>query len=403
MSTRTPRPRSASRFGALAAALTSAIGAHNNASAQETRGLAPVPLPADVVIDDIHSTFVSPGCRFVATVVVHNAGGSDATDITVRLNPPDGYNAVLTQVDLAILPAGAFMPIPFAVDADCVEGFAFLGATVYDNGLPADSSGSFILNQETELANNAFVYEAEPERAHQTEGRDGRWSAVGIRPLIGARSIELASRTCWRTAASSETTPDAPIAFVVRSPDDADLHTRVGGGFPGSYAIEAQHAETLPHAGAVVGSFADGELIDVYQTHVEAGRRYQITLTPTGDDDLDLFGFDPSVSRAGREHASADGDSQVVGLNERVRFLARETGPMGFVVTNDSGDDAPYSLSIRELCLCDWSSDGNATIGDLLFFLGHWMDADPHTDLNLDGDANILDLLLFLECFYAGC
>lgn len=70
----------------------------------------------------------------------------------------------------------------------------------------------------------------------------------------------------------------------------------------------------------------------------------------------------------------------------------------------DDGINGNPELFAYDLCVGDWNGDGQASVGDVLDFLGAWSaGVDPRADINGDGQYSVGDILDFLAIWSAGC
>ncbi len=145
-----------------------------------------------------------------------------------------------------------------------------------------------------------------------------------------------------------------------------------------------------------------------------------------GPDDLRYFvfaanvGVPSSVWLVAEEEPGAFSDPILVreetpGVIETAWSASVAVGPTGLLAATyslgyyDSASDtviAPLELATAQLtepCAADFDGDGEASVNDLLGYLGAFRAGDAAADTDGDGSIDVNDLLAFLGAFRAGC
>jgi hypothetical protein len=204
------------------------------------------------------------------------------------------------------------------------------------------------------------------------------WCGVGINPstdhhlLVDNNSVLT---TPYAYSTFSGTTRDFTVTNGHRW-GNVEHYAQVYYGSPSNYRIEAEwQAFDLSLVTPTLDSIDNGQVIQIYDAYLTAGRHYQLSIDVTsGNADLAVYVFRPN--RIGGSRLEYDWMANVNGPggDEYLCFTANLTGTYGIAVINENAGESNYSISIRRACTRDIFADGINNFKDLALILQRWLD-----------------------------
>ena len=147
-------------------------------------------------------------------------------------------------------------------------------------------------------------------------------------------------------------------------------------GSSSNYVIEA---EWLAVDLSLISGYADaiggGEVIQMYEAYLTAGRHYQLSIDVTsGNADLAVYAFRPNRNNGSRLEYDWRANVNGSGGDEYLCFTANLTGYYGIAVVNENAGASDYTIAIKRACTRDIFADGISNFKDLALILRRWLE-----------------------------
>ena len=177
------------------------------------------------------------------------------------------------------------------------------------------------------------------------------WCGIAINPSVNhnlkADDDDFRFYNIYQYSSYVGTTRD----FIVSDGHDfgnATLYTETYYGSDSLYTIEAEWlAQDLTLGTPYPDSIGSGEIIQMYEANLVAGREYKVKLDVTsGSADIAMFGYEANRSsgnRYNRDWKAADSGS---GGDESETFIAKSSGFHGIAVINENAQAGDYIITI---------------------------------------------------------
>lgn len=204
------------------------------------------------------------------------------------------------------------------------------------------------------------------------------WCGVGINPSTDHHIIaddNSVLTTPYAYSTYSGTTRD----FTVTNGHNwgsVEHYARVYYGSSSNYVIEAEwEAYDLSLITLTSDSIDSGQVIQMYEVLLTAGRHYQLSLDViSGNADLAVYAFRPNRNNGSRLEYDWRANVNGSGGDEYLCFTANLSGFYGIAVVNENAGDSDYTIAIRRACTRDIFADGISNLKDLALILRRWLE-----------------------------
>ncbi|MHC4544414.1 MAG: S8 family serine peptidase, partial [Planctomycetota bacterium] len=228
------------------------------------------------------------------------------------------------------------------------------------------------------LANDTPVTFSAIPKDFTFEVKSYDWCGVGINPstdhdiIVDDNSV-LTSPYAYSTYMG--TTRDFTVTNGHTWGNDTH-YAQVYYGTPSSYIIEAEwEAWDLSLVTGYADAIGSGEVIQIYEASLTAGRHYQLAIDVTsGNADVAVYMFKPIRAQGSRLEYDKLANINGPGGDEYLCFTADSTGYYGFAVINENAGASDYEISVRRVCTRDIFADGISNFKDLALIVRRWLE-----------------------------
>ncbi|MHC4693628.1 MAG: S8 family serine peptidase [Planctomycetota bacterium] len=330
---------------------------------------------------------------------------SGTTDVAVYVFKPTRSHGRRAAYDWRVNSGGAGIDESLIFTADSTGSYGI--AVINDNA----SSANYTIKVERyiqPLSNDMPVtFSAIPKDfSFQVLGYE--WCGVGINPSTD-HHLSVDNNSVLTTPYASSTFSGTTRDFTVTNGHNwgnVEHYAQVYYGSPSNYVIEAEwQAFDLSLVSPTLDSIDSGQVIQIYDVFLTAGRHYQLSVDVTsGNADLAVYAFRPN--RMGGSRLEYDWRVNVNGSggDEYLCFTANLSGTYGIAVINENAGSSNYTISVRRACTRDMFADGISNLKDLAVILLRWLEKGCEApdwcgcaDLDRSGDVYYGDVRILAK------